>query len=235
MCPLRFERCDCMRIAVSWSGGKDCCLALHRLREAGHEVACLISMVSSEHQRSRTHGIPLPALQLQADALGLPLIMMDSGVEYGVRLRKAIEQAAAEYGAEAVAFGTLYSERDRGWNEGVAMAAGVMPLFPVWIRQVHTSHLLHELISLGYEAVVCRASEEHFERTWAGRRLDWQFYREIHDTRSCPMGENGEYHTFVLNGPHFHRRLELTRTEVVLNAGLWSLDLQGCRLGDRTI
>lgn len=218
------------RVIVSWSGGKDCCLALHRVLEAGYEVVGLLSMVSEEHSRNRAHGIPLRCLQLQAEALALPLILIDSGDQYGQRLAEALARLRHAERVDAVAFGSLYADRDRGWNEGVAAAAGLTALFPVWMPKDRAGYHLGEWIDLGYHAVVCRADSRILDQSWAGRPLDRAFYHDIHQTDACPMGENGEYHTFVVNGPIFRQRLEITRSETVLNAGLWSLDIQDCRL-----
>ena len=170
------------KVVVSWSGGKDCCLALHRLLESEDESVGLLSMVSEKDARNRSHGIPLPWLELQAQALGLPLFTVDSGDAYGLRLTDALRGLREERGADAVAFGSLYSERDRGWNEGIA------------------------------SATVCRARQDVLDRSWAGRVLDQRFFEDIHQTKSCPMGENGEFHTSVTDDPAFKRRLEIRQS-----------------------
>lgn len=223
-----------MKVAVSWSGGKDGCLALHRLLQQGHEVAALVSMVSESNGRNRAHGIPLRWLRMQAEALGIPLMTVDSEPGYGMQLAEAMRRLRTEHGVEAIAFGTLYSDRDRGWNEGIAGAAGLEPLFPVWIKPERASYLLHQWISLGFKAVVCRAVQERLEPEWVGRELDWSFFHDIHATDLCVMGEYGEFHTFVVDGPIFRRRVELCRFEVVANAGLWSMDVLECRLVDKS-
>ncbi|MCM3718136.1 diphthine--ammonia ligase [Fictibacillus phosphorivorans] len=221
------------KTAVCWSGGKDCCLALDQLLKEKHEMVCLLSMVSKEHARNHAHGIQLEILRLQAEALGLPLVLVNSAGDYETSLKKSLVELKENYGVEAIGFGSLYMESDREWNEQVAVQAGLEPLFPVWIKQDQASELLHEFISSGYEAVVCRASSEHFDQTWAGRMLDERFYEDILKTECCAMGELGEYHTFVLDGPLFQKKLEIKQSEVILNAGLWSLDIQTCRLVDK--
>ncbi|WNB90847.1 diphthine--ammonia ligase [Bacillus sp. NEB1478] len=221
------------KVAVCWSGGKDCCLALYRTLTENHKVICLLSMVSEKDARNHAHGIQLDILKLQAEALGLPLILVDSAGEYEVSLKRALSLLRERSGVESVVFGSLYSNEDRRWNEQVAYQSGIEPLFPVWISQNHSSKLLFDFISLGFQSVVCRASTEYFDQTWTGRDVDWSFYDKINQTASCVMGELGEYHTFVLDGPIFHKKIEITRSDAVLNSGLWSLDIQSCRLLDK--
>ncbi|MCM3733913.1 diphthine--ammonia ligase [Fictibacillus nanhaiensis] len=222
------------KVAVCWSGGKDSCLALHKLIQENHEVVCLISMISEEHARNHAHGIPLEILRLQAEALGLPLILVDSAGEYELSLKKSLIELKEKFGVESIAFGSLYMKQDREWNGQVAIQAGLEPLFPVWIKQDQSSELLHTFISSGFQSVVCRASSHYLDQTWTGRELDWRFYEDIHQTGCCVMGELGEYHTFVLNGPLFNKKLEITQFEIILNEGLWSLDIQSCLLVDKS-
>jgi diphthine-ammonia ligase len=223
------------RVAVCWSGGKDSCLTLHKLIQEGHNVVCLISMVSEEHARNHAHGIPLEIIRLQGEALKLPLVLVNSAGEYELSLKKSLIKLKEQYGVEAIAFGSLYMESDREWNEQVAVSAGLEPLFPVWISQDQSSELFRDFISSGFQAVVCRASLHYLDETWTGRNLDWRFYEDIHHTECCVMGELGEYHTFVLGGPLFNKTLVITQSEIVLNEGLWSLDLQACKLIDKYI
>jgi len=221
------------KVAVSWSGGKDCCLALYRMLQENRNVACLVSMVSENDARNHAHGIRLEILKLQAEALGIPLVLVDSAGDYESSLIKALTQLKEQHGIEEIAFGSLYADEDRKWNEEVANKAGLAPLFPVWISPEESSKLLDEFITLGFSAVVCRASVKNFDRTWTGRMLDWGFFEEIQKHDICVMGEFGEYHTFVLDGPIFQRKVSLTESRIVLNSGLWSLDISQCQLVEK--
>jgi diphthine-ammonia ligase len=165
----------------------------------------------------------------------LPLILVDSAGEYELSLKNSLIELKDQFAVESIAFGSLYMKEDREWNEQVAVQAGLEPMFPVWIKQDQSSELLHTFISSGFHSVVCRASSQHLDETWPGRELNWRFYKDIHQTESCVMGEKGEYHTFVLDGPIFNKELEITQSEIILNAGLWSLDIQSCRLIDKSI
>ncbi|HET7616007.1 MAG TPA: diphthine--ammonia ligase [Bacillales bacterium] len=218
------------KTAVSWSGGKDSCFALHSLLEQGFEISALISMVSGEHRRNHVHGIPFEPLKLQAAALGLPIRLVESFGDHEESFKKGLLRLKKDFDVEAVAFGTLYVEADRRWNEKMAAAAGLEPLFPLWGPKARAGELLREWIALGYRSTVCRASEKDFDRTWAGRSLDSSFVESVQQLNVCPMGESGEYHTFVTDGPIFTKCVEIEKAETVLNSGLWSLDIQKCRL-----
>ncbi len=217
-------------MAISWSGGKDGCLALYRILKEEKEVVCLVSMVSESDDRNHAHGIRLEIVRQQAKALGMPLVLVNSGDDYEKNLVSALTELKKEKGIEEIAFGSLYSEGDKMWNVQVADQAGITPIFPVWISKDEANQLLTSFISLGFSAVICRASETIFDQTWAGRFLDWNFYNEIQKQDSCPMGELGEYHTFVLDGPIFKNKIQIVNSGVVLNSGLWSLDIEDCQL-----
>ncbi|MBH0155309.1 diphthine--ammonia ligase [Fictibacillus sp. 5RED26] len=221
------------KVAVCWSGGKDSCLALYRLLQEKHEVVCLLSMVSEEDERNHAHGIRLDILQLQADAIDIPLIMVNSAGEYEASLIASLTSIKEQHGLDAIAFGSLYMEEDRKWNKQVAEKAGLEALFPVWILEEQASELLEEFISLGFQSIVCRASADILDSSWTGRVLNASFCEDIEATKSCSMGEHGEYHTFVVDGPIFRKKLEVVHSDVILNSGLWSLDIQSCRFIDK--
>jgi diphthine-ammonia ligase len=221
------------KVAVCWSSGKDSCLALYRLLKENRNVVCLVSMIADKDARNHAHGIKLNILESQAEALGIPLVLVDSAEGYEKSLIKALRNLKEEQGVEQVAFGSLYAEEDRKWNEEVSHKAGIEPLFPTWISPEDADELLKEFLSLGFTAVVCRASEMHFDQAWPGRILDWGFYEEVQQKDICVMGEFGEYHTFVVDGPIFEKKVQLIQSGVVLNSGLWSLDIQRCRLVDK--
>ncbi|WP_175989278.1 diphthine--ammonia ligase [Bacillus sp. Marseille-Q1617] len=208
------------KVAVCWSSGKDSCLALYRLLQENKDVVCLVSMISAKDARSHAHGINLKILECQAEALGIRIQLVDSAGDYEQSLVDALKQIKEELGVEQVAFGSLYADEDRKWNEKVSNKAGIEPLFPTWISPEQSNDLLEDFLSLGFTAVICRASEKHFEHTWPGRILDSQFYKEVQKKGICVMGEYGEYHTFVVDGPIFKKKVELTQSGVVLNSGL---------------
>ena len=200
-------------------------MALDRLIKNNIEVACLVSMISKKDERNHAHGTPLTYLQMQADALDIPLVMIDSAGKYEESMINGLKELKEKYDISTIAFGTLYVDADRKWNEYVAEQAGLQSVFPVWIDKSETNGLLDEWLNSGYEAIVCRALETIFESNVVGKSLNNEIKELFVKKEICVMGEGGEYHTFVIDGPLFKKRLNIIEEEIILNSGLWSLNI----------
>jgi diphthine-ammonia ligase len=170
---------------------------------------------------------------LQAEALAIPLLLIDKAQDYEQAFKEALIKLRIECDVEAVAFGSLYAEEDKSWNVNMAKSAGLKALFPLWITADQTNSLLAEWLALDYKAIICRASAKYFNENSVGKVIDNDFVHAIQKTNACSMGEGGEYHTFVVNGPRFRKALKITRSQIILNEGLWSLDIQDCRLCEK--
>ena len=189
-----------MTSAVSWSGGKDCCLAMHRARAAGLEVRTLLAMFDETGERTRSHAISRAVMQAQADALGLELIAPNAGwTDYEQVFIDALKTLRAR-GVTDVAFGDIDLAPHREWEEKVCAAAGVRPHLPLW--QEDRRALAEEILDLGYRALVVCTDDRWLDASWCGRVYDRAFIESLPDgVDAC--GENGEFHTFVTDGPPF--------------------------------
>ncbi len=184
-----------------WSGGKDSCLAVWRFVKSGGKVDRLICMLN-ENSTSRAHGLSREALSRQAKAVGIEAVFGSSTWEsYGEVLRGIIE----ELGARKVIFGDIFLEEHRSWIEEFCSKIDVKPVFPLWGDD--TLNLAEEFVSEGFEAYVV-AVRKDIDVPILGRRFDEELIETLVNAGIDPCGENGEFHTFVADGPLFRKRVE---------------------------
>lgn len=188
------------RAYVSFSGGKDSMLALHRAREGGVEVAGLLCMFDEAGERARSHGVTRALVEAQARALGLPVVMPEaSWDDYEGAMTTTLRRLRCE-GITDVVFGDLDLDAHRAWEERVCAAAGVRALLPLW--HARRERVVHDFIALGYRARVVCVNAKWLDETFAGRELDDAFVAALPPGVDV-CGENGEFHTFVFDGPSF--------------------------------
>ncbi len=186
-------------IAAMWSGGKDSCMAVWKVLNSGIEVSKLICMLYEG--KSRSHGFNADIVRRQSKAVGIDIVFGD-GNSYGASLRNLIESL----GIEKIVFGDIFLEEHRVWIEDFCSSAGVEPIFPLW--GASTAKLAREFVDAGFEAYVVAARSEY---AWLlGRRFDSQLIDELIDAEIDPCGENGEFHTLVVDGPIFRSRVEFS-------------------------
>ncbi|MEH7747663.1 diphthine--ammonia ligase [Neobacillus drentensis] len=204
------------RIALSWSGGKDCCMALDTLISQGFEVVCLVTTVPTELGRTFGHGERTEMIKLQGEALNIPVHFIECTYEnYTSQFVNAVEYLKNQLNVTGIAYGDLYLDEHREWGEKVAAAADVEALYPLWMKKEEALPSLGKFVQSGYEAIVIRVREDVLNDTWLGRIVDESFLRDVQQTTICPMGEAGEYHTFVYDGPLFLRRIQLEQGELI--------------------
>ncbi len=191
-------------------------MVLHRLAEAGEEVACLITTLPEDTGRTFGHGEKEERIREQADALGLPLEIISCKVEsYTDDYLSALKNLKERYGLDAIAFGDLFLQEHRDWGTRVAADAGLAPLYPLWMKPEDTRDALLAFVQSGYRAVVIRVKDGALTPDWLGREVDRTFYEDILRENVCPMGEGGEYHTYVFDGPLFRRPVPFVKGEVL--------------------
>lgn len=202
---------DLLPVILSWSGGKDSALALHQLRQQGeYEVRGLLTSVNDHYGRISMHGVREQLLDEQADAIGLPLYKVrlperPSNVEYEQQMASALESLKAQ-GIRHVAFGDLFLEDIRQYRLDNLRKAKMEAVFPLWQR--NTTTLAREFIALGFKAVLCCVDGECLSADFAGRAYDNALLNDL-PAEVDPCGENGEFHSFVHDGPVFDRAIRL--------------------------
>jgi uncharacterized protein (TIGR00290 family) len=191
------------RVLVSWSGGKDSCMALHTLRSAGdYEVVGLLTTVRQEDGRVGMHGVSRDLIELQARAFGLPVTIVEvpvgaSNIVYEQALAAGL-QPSIDAGVRTLAFGDLFLADIQSYREQLVARLGLRSIFPVWGRD--TREFVEEFIELGFQAVVVSIDPTRLDAGFAGRLIDGSFVAAL-PADVDPCGENGEFHSFVFGGP----------------------------------
>ena len=196
---------DAPRTLLSWSSGKDGAYALSVMRERRiADVVGLVTIIDETAHRVPLHFVPERLLDCQAQALGLPLWKIEipwpcPDATYQAAMH-AVAQRAREEGITHLAFGDLYLADIRAYRENVLRSTGLEPMFPLW--DWDTSDLAVTILAAGIEATVTCIDQTQVEIERAGARYDEVFLGSL-PADVDPCGENGEFHTFVSNGPGF--------------------------------
>jgi uncharacterized protein (TIGR00290 family) len=209
---------------ASWSGGKDCCLALRRAIEAGGEPRLLLNMCCEDGVRSRSHGLRTDVLAAQAASLGVSLKQRRTGWD---DYEKNFLEVLAEIRTDGVThgvFGDIDLEPHREWVERVCGQAGFTAHEPLW--GAPRRELLDEFLSAGFTARVVSVRTDVLPQAMLGRTLDRKLIAEIESAGADASGEGGEYHTVVTGGPLFTRQLELAAGDVFEIANYACLDYE---------
>ncbi|MCX8153974.1 MAG: diphthine--ammonia ligase [Candidatus Bathyarchaeota archaeon] len=206
------------KVVVAWSGGKDSALALCEILNSGsYEVITLLTTVTRDYDRVSIHGVRRVLLEQQAKALRLPLEEMfipkgASNADYEGELLKRLRKHR-DRGVCSVVFGDIFLSDVREYRESLLEKAGMKAIFPLWGRD--TKLLPLEFIGLGFKAIVTSADSAVIGRDFVGRDYDEQFLSNL-PVNVDPCGENGEFHTFVYDGPMFQERVKFQKGEIVL-------------------
>ena len=196
------------RAIVSWSGGKDSALALFEAQR-DWDIVALLTTVTEGYDRSTMHGVRTSLLKQQARSLGYALDTVDisaacSNAEYETKLGTALGRYRSA-GVTAVIFGDIFSEDVRRFHEEKLFTAGFEGVFPLWGRR--TTELARRFITLGFQAVLCCVDTNVLDPGFAGRLYDDNLLADL-PPGADPCGENGEFHSFVFNGPNLAGRID---------------------------
>lgn len=208
------------RFAASWSGGKDSALALDRAVREGGELATLFTMFTEGGARSRSHGLPRELLAAQAAALGVPLVSREAtwaGYE------EAFVDGLRALEPRDVVFGDIDIESHRDWCVRVAARAGSRAHHPLW--QCDRRALLDEVFERDWKAVIVVTRDSALPREFLGRTLDPECVADLERAGADACGENGEYHSVVVDGPLYRAPIALVRRDVHVFDGCAFLDV----------
>lgn len=204
------------RAYFNWSSGKDSALALYKTLRAGrHEVAALYTSVYKEDGRTLMHGVDEALVRRQAQRMGLPLALyhLDPAAPAATREAEltALLEGFRRQGVTTALFGDIFLEDIRAWREEKLAPLGFRVEFPLW--GMGTGELMAEYLALGFRAVVTCVDGAALDESFVGRELDESFLRDL-PPGADPCGENGEYHSFVYDGPLFKEPVPFERGRV---------------------
>ena len=206
-----------MKAYINWSGGKDSSLALyHTLNDKNYSVEKLLTNVSGEYQRISMHGVREELLEQQTAAIGIPLqklVLSDqpSMEDYETYMTKAMKKLQLERFTHSV-FGDIFLEDLKIYRESQLTKVGMTAVFPLWKR--NTTELIHEFIDLGFKTIVVCVNEKYLDKSFCGRIINEDFIRDLPENVDV-CGENGEFHTFVFDGPIFNNPIAFAKGEII--------------------
>jgi uncharacterized protein (TIGR00290 family) len=216
------------KVILSWSGGKDSAMALHALLESGlYEIVSLLTTVSKQYERISHHGVRVELLEQQAAALGIPLHKLyltqeNCSLEDYEAVMKKVMLEYKDNDVLTVAFGDVFLQDLREYRERNLAKVGMEAIFPIWGRD--TTEIVQTFIALGFKAYLTCVDSEKLGREFAGHPIDADLIRDLPDGVD-PCGENGEFHSFVYDGPIFQRPVDVSVGEVVLRDVRYFADL----------
>jgi len=206
------------KVILAWSGGKDSALALYEiLQNENYEVAALLTTVTSDYDRISMHGVRRTLLEMQAESLGLPLekVFITASTS-NEQYEAAMHEVLTKYkntGVSCVVFGDIFLEDLKKYREGNLAKIGMKGLFPLWKKD--TTKLAHTFIDLGFKTIIACVDTNFLDKIFIGRTFNKEFLAEL-PANIDPCGENGEFHSFVYDGPIFKKRIAHDIGKIVL-------------------
>jgi uncharacterized protein (TIGR00290 family) len=214
-------------ILFCWSGGKDSAMALHTLlQRTDVQIVALLTTVTEGYERISMHGVRRELLHRQAQSTGLPLHEVRIPPQcvnpiYEARMEEAL-RIHFDQGIRKVAFGDIFLEDLRAYREKNLARIGMTALFPIWKRD--TCELIRSFHANKFRAVAVCIDSKVLAPSFAGRELDDSFFRDL-PLHADPCGENGEFHTFVFDGPIFPSLIPIRTGEIVNRDGFIFCDI----------
>jgi len=210
--------------ACSWSGGKDSCMALYYAIQNGGVPKSLLTMCIENGNRTRSHGLSPQIIYDQADSLNIPLMTVDtSWCNYEENFVDALTRLKASSGIDSAVFGDIDLDDHKKWEDDVCRKANIISFLPLWKR--NSELLLKEFLNIGFKSVIVTVNNEYLGTEFLGRELDYATIEEFKKYNIDPCGENGEYHSVVIDGPLFLNPVELKKGNILEHSGYCFLEV----------
>ena len=225
------------QVFTSWSGGKDSSFACYRAIVSGLKVRYLVNMITEDGKRSWTHGQAPEFLQVQSQAIGIPLVQRRTTMANYEAEFKDVLLTLKQEGVRGGVFGDIDLEEHKQGIDRICQQVDIIPYLPLWGQ--NQEQILTDFAGSGFEAIIVVAKADLFGEEWLGRKIDLDFLSYLSQLKQTDeiqvCGEAGEYHTFVTDGPLFNKRIEILETTKVLREGYWFLEILGCDLRSKNL
>ncbi|MGC4038221.1 MAG: diphthine--ammonia ligase [Chitinophagaceae bacterium] len=208
----------------SWSGGKDSCFALMQAIQFGYTPKVLLNVLNEEGKISRSHGIPHSILQQQAATAKIPLYAIASSwKEYELHFTAALKDLKEQYQLTHAVFGDIDLQPHRDWEEKVCTNAALTAVLPLWKQD--RRQLVNQMLESGIETMIVSCNEKMGER-FIGKIITTSLIDELESMEIDACGENGEFHTLVLDCPLFKNRIDVRIEKALYHEGYWFSELK---------
>jgi len=202
---------------ASWSGGKDSAMAYYRAIQSGMTPERLLTMFQEDEEVSKSHALSYEVVQAQAERLGIPLMIRGAGWDdYEMKFIDAMDECR-EAGITHGVFGDIDLEGHLEWVQKTCAKSGIIPIHPLW--QEPRRAILDELLDIGFEAVIVVVNKTMMPAEYVGRTFTRELMDELEELGIDSCGENGEFHTVVVDGPIFSSRLPVIFGDIHENDG----------------
>ena len=194
------------KFIMSFSGGKDSILALYRMIQKGHQPVALLTTVKKNQEKSWTHGLDNKFLHKISESLNIPLLLVECDVnEYERKFEEALITMCV--------FGDIDIELHKKWDVDRCNNAGIKAKLPLWKQ--NREDLVYEFIDSGFTTIINKVNLKYMGVEFLGKELNRKIIEDIKSTGADVCGENGEYHTFVVDGPLFKNRINFISEGIV--------------------
>jgi len=213
-----------MSYFVSWSGGKDCCFACYKAISEGYKIRQLLNL----RFKGSSHSVEKNLLRFQAECIGVPLVQKEASWENYERDFKETVRPLVSTDVQGIIFGDIFCEefqeqKHKEWAEKVCGELGLKAIEPLW--GMKPGDIFQAFLAAGFEAIIISVKSDLIDEEWLGRKLDKAFLNYLARKKLNACGELGEYHTLVVNGPLFRKKIHILESKHVKSGKYSQLEI----------